>query len=85
MLSVRVIPMMIPSGEKQLIDGNISDWNLSETYFDVLRLAGRSDKPVTAKLYMMFNYTTRTMSILVINEPGYRTFPKPWFLVRRRL
>lgn len=64
------------------IDGKIfpefppkSEWDLDETYFADLYRAGITSKPVTAKLYVMYNYVTNVMSVLVLNEPGYETNP----------
>lgn len=64
-----------PVWKEAQIDGFIDDWILDETYFADLYRAGITSKPVTAKLYVMYNYVTNVMSVLVLNELGYETNP----------
>jgi hypothetical protein len=53
------------------VDGDTSDWDLTENYFADMYRAGDPGKDVLSKLYLRYDCTTFTLYALVLVEPGH--------------
>lgn len=52
------------------VDGDISEWDLTQDYFADMYRAFKDDKPVEAKAYLRYDLSTQTMYVLVLAEPS---------------
>jgi len=52
------------------VDGDPSEWDLTQDFFANMYRAGNPTKPLEAKAYARYDCLTQTMYILVLAEPG---------------
>jgi hypothetical protein len=53
----------------RVVDGNISDWNLTKDFFAYMYRAGKAEKEVESWLYLRYDCETSTLYILVRSRP----------------
>ncbi|MBI4670996.1 MAG: hypothetical protein HY741_04935 [Chloroflexi bacterium] len=67
-----------PTYAAAVVDGNASEWNLTEDFFTNLCTAANcSSKPVTAKAYLRYDCVNQVMYVLVLAEPGHTVDNSP--------
>lgn len=59
------------TGGAKTVDGDQSDWNLTESYFADMYRAFKPDKVVQSKLYLHYDCSQELLYILVLAEDGY--------------
>lgn len=64
-----------PTYAEAIVDGDPSEWNLSEDFFaNMYRAAkeelGNNPSPIESKLYVRYDIDSATVYLLVITEPG---------------
>ncbi|MCK5821702.1 MAG: DUF11 domain-containing protein [Bacteroidales bacterium] len=59
------------TGGAKTVDGDQSDWNLTESYFADMYRAFKPDKVVQSKLYLHYDCAQELLYILVLAEDGY--------------
>ncbi len=51
------------------VDGDISEWDLTNDFFANMYRAAKMDKPVESKLYLRYDAASETLYVLVLAEP----------------
>ena len=59
-----------PGFGQTTVDGDISDWDLTDDFFANMYEAGNPTKDLLSKAYLRYNCETNTLCILVLMEPG---------------
>ena len=59
------------------VDGNESEWDLTNDFFARMYRAGKPDKKVESKLYLRYDCNTQTLYALVLVEQGVTVLPQP--------
>ncbi|MCW4030324.1 MAG: hypothetical protein NWE92_11840 [Candidatus Bathyarchaeota archaeon] len=52
------------------VDGNTSEWNLTNDFFADMHRAGKADKDVLGSAYLRYDTSTSTLYVLVLNNAG---------------
>jgi hypothetical protein len=52
------------------VNGDTSEWNLTNDLFSHMHRAGKADKDVLGNAYLRYDTTTGTLYVLVLNNPG---------------
>lgn len=59
------------------VDGNASEWNLTNDFFADMYRAAKPDKPVESKLYLRYDCQTKTLYALVLVVPDVQALVLP--------
>ncbi len=71
-------------GNAYSVDGDISEWDLSNDYFAHMFRAGKTDKEVESYLYLHYDCTNAVMYALVLTKdgiPGEKTSDDAWITI----
>ncbi|MCL4830020.1 MAG: hypothetical protein KJZ95_21875, partial [Caldilinea sp.] len=66
-----------PSYKTAVIDGNHTEWNLTDDFFAYMHRAGNPSKPVESTLYLRYDCATSTGYALVLAQPGVDVLMQP--------
>ena len=59
-----------PTAGTATVNGNTTEWNLTNDFYDNMYQAWRLDKPIESKLYLRYDCSTQTLYVLVLTQPG---------------
>ena len=59
------------------VDGDPSEWDLTNDFFARMYRAGKPEKKVESKLYLRYDCKTQTLYALVLAEQGVTVLPQP--------
>ncbi|MFN3982838.1 MAG: SdrD B-like domain-containing protein, partial [Caldilinea sp.] len=74
--AMAVVPPQ-PSYKTAVIDGNHTEWNLTDDFFAYMHRAGNPSKPVESTLYLRYDCATSTGYALVLAQPGVDVLMQP--------
>lgn len=60
-----------PTYERAFVDGDPSEWDLTNDFFANMYLAANPNKPVRSKLYVRYDCRAGVLYVLVLAEPGH--------------
>lgn len=67
-----------PTYGTAVVDGNISEWNLTNDFFANMYRAGNASKKLEAKAYLRYDCASHTLYVLVLTQPGVTALAQGW-------
>ena len=67
-----------PTYGTAVVDGNISEWDLTNDFFANMYLAGNPTKKIESKLYLRYDCSSHTLYVLVLTVPGVSALAQGW-------
>jgi len=67
-----------PTYGTAVVDGDISEWNLTNDFFANMYRAGNPSKQLEAKAYLRYDCDKHTLYVLVLTQPGVPALAQGW-------
>ena len=68
-------PIRVVDSSDMPIDGDISDWDRSADFLEVMFEAGKPDHPIRSTAYAQYDCSTGTVYVMVELVPGFVIVP----------